>query len=123
MDALIALFDDYFVNYSVFGNKLILIENDMSCDSLILHVCIARQYHSGNELVITGTENSFGLLYVYVTITVLILVEYYGSSPNKGLQNYSFIILSNFSLFGCRKNREHIDQLTSPLTHGVTLST
>jgi hypothetical protein len=34
MDALIALFDDYFVNYSVFDNKLILIANDMSCDSL-----------------------------------------------------------------------------------------
>jgi hypothetical protein len=36
MDALIALFDDYFVNYSVFGNKLILIANDMSCVSLFV---------------------------------------------------------------------------------------
>jgi hypothetical protein len=80
MDALIALFDDYFVNYSVFGITLILIANDISCDSLISHVCIVRHYQSGNELVITGTENSCGLL--YVTIPILILVEYYGSSPN-----------------------------------------
>jgi hypothetical protein len=82
IDALIALFDDYSVNYSVFGNKLVLIANDMSCEDLISHICIARQYQSDNELLITGIKNICGLL--YATIPVLILVEYYGSSPKLG---------------------------------------